>query len=582
MPVAENRGPSQFEPPIIDSHTFHLFQLHTAMPATEFAAQFLAATDEWDPNDPDHPTTQKVWGGFIGRLHTALIEHRSVHEVHANGSSHVHIDVSPEEIDLLRLDSSAARIGAAFGFGDGAPIAIRVHLHGVAPECKSGQAGEFCTCCPPPDPRGACAQVAIWRSSAKTKKTVVEPPPLVVASQTDNDEPDDDAPDQHTALGDTLTLVLETGRRCQPGGPADWYLARAFQHMYGGRRTEQDIRDAIRDDPALAKFVKRLLEHPTWNDSKRWGVVVEDYATELRRLCDVSDDDEELPDSPDRLGDALFMVLHRGVEKPDFPSDPYFARAYQRCFGSLSEAEIHKAIETDHAFAHFVRRMLDKLDPPPKPAGTGDVHDDCISNLVWQTNKTITKDGTREMQQSWKDYLGCLNMTEDEFWPLFHGWTTFEQYVDRVMKQHIRENNDGDVLAFLEDMGTCHDRVKPLCERGAWKGLTSDMVDSWAETQVHPAPTAAENEPEPEQYRKASELTCPSPAEAHASPPSEPSSSELPPPPTTPRLCQTPAEPEKTRQRLSPSPPLWPWPFRNSQPDISLPGGTVNLGQNAH
>jgi hypothetical protein len=41
-------------------------------------------------------------------------------------------------------------------------------------------------------------------------------------------------------------------------------------------------------------------------------------------------------------------------------------------------------------------------------------------------DRTITADGTRKMQQSWRDYLAAVGLTEDEFWPLFNGWTTLD------------------------------------------------------------------------------------------------------------------------------------------------------------
>jgi hypothetical protein len=485
----------------------------SAPPAT-FAAQFLAATDEWEPSDPDHPTTQKVWDGFIGRLHIALIQHRSMSAVQTNGSSHVHLAVSPEEVSLLRLDGSATRISDAFGFDGDSPVAIRIQLHGVPPKCKSADGPDLCMCCPPPDPRGACAEVTLWRSTAKTKKTLVNTPPPVITTSTQDDaddEPEEDLPDEYTSLGDTLTLVLETGRRCKADNPADWHFAQAYQHQYGGTRTEREIRDAILNDAGLAKFLRRLLEHPVWKDSKRWGVSVE----ELRRLCDCCpDDSDDLPDSPDRAGDALIMVLHRGVEKPDFPSDPYFAWGYQRCFGGLSEEDIHKAIDTDHAFARFVRRMLEKLDPPPKPPGTGGVIDDCISGLYLLVNKTLHKDGTREMAQPWREYLKAIGLSEDGFWELFNGWTTLEQYTNRIMKRHIQEHNDGDLADFVSDMYARSGAARQFYDDYDYNGLTLTLIEKWT-AQNHPeavemsvpeltepllpkTKTETETEPEPE------------------------------------------------------------------------------------
>jgi hypothetical protein len=520
--------------------------------SSTFAAQFLAATDDWEPTNPDHPATEAIAAVFIDRLHSALSKQcdgNSTH-IHDGGTCNVHIGISPEETEWLQAqDNAAETITTQLGFAPDAPVAVRLHLHGVPPKCKSADGPDLCLCCPPPDPRGACAQFAIWRSHSKTRKTVVAEPASVVttstvchhADDTADDEPVEDLPDQYTSLGDTLALVLETGRAvrvCKADSPADWYFARAYQHQYGGTRTEREIRDAIQNDAGLAKFLRRLLEHPVWKDSKRWGVVVEDCVDELRRLCDCCpDDSDDLPDGPDRCSDALIMLLHRGVEKPDFPSDPYFARGYQRCFGGLSEKDIHEAIATDHAFARFVRRMLEKLDPQPKPPGTGGVIDDCISGLYLLVNKTLKKDGAREMEQPWREYLKAIGLSEDGFWELFNGWTTLEQYTDRVMKQHIQEHNGGDIADFVCDMYARSGAARQFYDDYNYNGLTLTLIEKWT----------ADNHPETVEVSvpELTEPLLPTPADAETEP-----------------LLPTPADAETEPLLPTPAhPDTWvPWP----------------------
>ena len=374
---------------------------------------------------------------------------------------------------------------------------------------------------------------------------------------TDEDEPKDDIPDSYSSSAEALTIVLESGRRAE-ADPAGWYLARAYQHQYGGVRTDAEILAALRDDPALAKFVGRLLEHPMWEQRGRFDLGVEQSLADLRDTIAmlppptvteglIGIADEGLPDGPDRMGEALQLALCTCIERPDTPSDPHFARAYQHHYGGLAEADILATIEIDHKFARFLRKAISKLARAPDP--NGGVIDDCLVSLQRATNRTITADGTRKMQQAWKDYLAAIGMTEDEFWPLFNGWTTLDQFVHVQMRKHIRDEWEGSLQRCVEQLE--YDTPAYYGDKHTL-GLVPRLLEDWLAKQPKPSEIDPNAAPSP-----GPELPCPPP-----SPDAVPGS---PPPPPAPSPVPASSPPPHPQAPLrSCSPPAWPWPFRGT------------------
>jgi hypothetical protein len=397
----------------------------------------------------------------IRKIHDHLRQPELDRKLADRGAMRTHLSLSLHEARFLQEEGAVQTVRRGLGFADDALVDFSLYLHGMPLAREEGE-GRL-----PADPRGPCAEIWIERVEAQmdaqggsTVFRKVLPEARVVF---EGNEPVGDIPDSRTALGDGVAMVMETGRRVRDFPAADWYLARAYQHLYSGLNTEKEVRAAFRDDPGFAKFMKRMLEHPIWSNLRRGhGPVLEDVACELRDLADQ-----------------------------------------------------HQA--------------------------------------------------TRPPAQPWLEYLKAIQMSTDEFWELFNGLCTLEEYVDRVMKNHAKA-----------EWGSVEECIGKIVAEGTqnyvaeWMGtnthgMTPELVDAWIEPQ------------------RAS-------PEALAAPETEPSPTDLPAPPTTPRLPASPI-PSPTRAAPSPpragSPPPWPWIYRQTQTrtESNSPpqGGWINiLGTNAH
>lgn len=410
-----------------------------------YGAQFFETTAR---RHRSAPTLQNV----IEKIYDHLQQPELERKLADCGSMRTHLSLDLHEARFLQEEGAVQTVRRGLGFADDALVDFSVYLHGMPPEKDEGK-GRL-----PPDPRGPCAEIWIERVEAQANvrggSTVFRRVLPEARAMLEGNEPVEDMPDSYTRLGDGLVMVLETGRRVRDFPAADWYLARAYQHLYAGLSTDEEVRAAFRKDPGFAKFVKRMLEHPMWGSLRRgYGPVVEDVACRLRDLTN----------------------------------------------------------------QHQVSR-------PPK--------------------------------QPWLEYLEAIQMSTDEFWELFNGLCTLEEYVNRIMRNHARD-----------DWGSVEECICKIDAEGTrnyvaeWMGtvnhgMTPELVDAWIERQR--APPSNSGSPE-----------------------------DLPPPPTTPRLpSPDPAAAAAASPPRAASPPPWPWAHRQSQTDSEDPppaGHWANVvGPNAH
>ena len=221
----------------------------------------------------------------ISKLHKRLLEPDVEKALATGGSVQTHVDLEPHEARYLQEGEGAVQsVRRGLRFADDALIDFSLYLHGMPPAKSEGK-GRL-----PADPRGPCVEIWIERVDAQVDvrggATVFHKVLPEAQVMFEGNEPVEDIPDSYTRMGDGLAMVLETGRRVRDFPAADWYLARAYQHLYSGLSTEEEVQAAFREDPGFARFVKRMLEHPTWS-GLRWGhgPVLEDVACELRDLA---------------------------------------------------------------------------------------------------------------------------------------------------------------------------------------------------------------------------------------------------------------------------------------------------------